>query len=666
MRRFALFALCAFGLAACDPELPPDGTPPEPVGSANWLVTFDTCDDLKTRVTDSWLEQLVQGRYGYGWGWLEDDVDASPNTGSDAPTDYSETNVQEEGVDEPDLVKTDGTHIYVVESGHLFVVDSWPVEEANIVADLAFDDINPFSMFLYGDRLALFSYDYGAFEQTDEDWRYGYGTRITLIDVTDRANPSIEREVSVEGWFADARLINDDMYVVVNAYMGMPYALWDELWNEELNLPEMDWEASPEDQEAARDEAREILRPIVTAAVAAIDIDALLPRKNDSLSAGVEPLVACEDVYRPNELGRTSILSVVHLDLDDANSDLSTTSLMAEGWTVYASQDSLYVSQSSWWWWWGWGDLDLDTHIHKFELSAGEPQYVASGSVPGWTLDQFAFSEHDGYLRVATTDIDWWWGTGEAEGEEPANNVFVLEQRSGDLVTVGEVRGIAPNERIMSSRMQGDRGYLVTFEFIDPLFTLDLSNPYAPVVVGELEVPGFSSYIHPLGEDHLLTVGMDGTADGQLTGMAISIFDISDYANPTLAHRLTIESDDWSWSEALWNHHAFTFHRDVLSMPLYTWSGGNGFSGMLVVDVDAEDGLTELGRVSHEDLVATSTCLYEDTDEPCASDYYWYAWMRRSVVIEDNLFSLSTYGMKVNELEAPENEITSLRYWPVP
>lgn len=662
MRRTLLICLLPT-LAACPATREPVVDPPPVVDSDALLVSVASCTDLKDRVAESWLENLVRNRYS-NWGWFGEDVaDATPgDDGAEAgPTDYSETNTQEEGVDEPDIVETDGQYVYSIERDTLFITDSWPADEAHLVGSLTFDT-SVHSMFLDGDRILAFSYDYDAFGgPAATQWRGDYGTKLTVIDVSDRAAPTVLREATIEGWFADARRIDGDVYVVTNAWMGMPQELWDLLWDETLALPEFDWDGTEEEQELQRAEARDLLRPYVEAAVANYDGTTFLPRIVDG--NGVQTLNDCTDVLRPTELTEASLLNVVHFDLRQGASggELTGTTLLSSGWEVYASQDNLFVTQSSWWWWWGWGAMDLNTHIHQFQLDGTQPEYKGSGSVPGWLLNQFSLSDYEGVLRVATTDIDWWWGT-ETDDEEPANNVFTLRRSGTSLNILGEVRGIAPGERIMAARFLGDRGYLVTFEQIDPLFTLDLSDPTDPTVVGELEITGFSSYLHPIDEDHLLTVGMEGTEDGQITGLAISIFDVSDFANPTLADRLVVQSDDWSWSESLWDHHAFTFHRDTLNIPIYTWTNGVGFSGMLSVDVDVDAGLTEIGRVSHEDLVGDSLCYWGNQVD--CDDWYWYAWMRRSVVIEDNLFSLSNYGIKVTDLADPSDELAEIVYWP--
>ncbi len=722
MSRFPLLltsGLTALILTGCrdEPEPLPDADP------GYSLARFASCDDMRDYMTEAYTETLLGYRYGYGYGYdsgAEESGDDSSGGGS-GPTDYSETNVQEAGVDEPDIVKTDGEYIYYVQDDALFVVDSWPAGDAALVSEVSLGGY-PHAMFLDGDRLAVFSYvysgDYGGTEGDRESgdggsWKSYARTRVSIIDITDRTSPEVVREVDLDGYYANARMIDSDIYLITTTWMDMPSALWELAWREDAGLPAVDWDATADEVTAARDAAREILLPQVGAILAGMSEGELLPLYRDQVPGAdqaPETLLACTDIYRPPHLSYPAVMTVAHIDLADegavgVGSDVSGTGLMSDGWTVYASTENLYIAQTSWYWYWGWGESTTTTHIHRFALDGADSVYAGSGEVDGWLLSQFAMSEHDGYLRVATTDTSGWgWGwaedavstdsaesgtsggaasgtTAKAEDEDlPANNVFVLQSTDGGLEQVGALTGLAPEEQIYAVRFMGDRGYLVTFYQVDPLFTIDLSDPTAPALVGELKVPGYSSYLHPLGDDFLLAIGMDGTEDGAITGLAVSLFDVSDFANPTLATKFTLESDDWSYSEALYDHHAFTYHRGVLSFPAYTWSWDgdtgewDGFSGLIALEVDTgeESGapaLTELGRVDHADLIADSECYYaryygEDTGyDPCEVDY-WYAWVRRSVVIEDGLYSLSNYGVKVNALTEPETELARVLFYP--
>ena len=255
--------------------------------------------------------------------------------------------------------------------------------------------------------------------------------------------------------------------------------------------------------------------------------------KDTAGSNEFEPMYDCDDIYRPGTVAQYNMLSLFHVDIEEETTDA--TGLMSNGWTVYASQDNLYVTPQTSRWWWGWGPMTLDTHIHKFELNTdSEPTTLRPDLVDGWIYDQFAMSEYDDHLRVASTELDWWWGSNLNE-EDIGNNVTVLQDvGNGLLREVGSVTGIAPGEQIMACRMMGEKGYVVTFEQTDPLFTIDLSDPLNPQVIGELHIPGFSTYLHPMDGDHLLSIGMAGLDDGTLTGMAVNIFDVTDFTDPQL------------------------------------------------------------------------------------------------------------------------------------
>jgi hypothetical protein len=478
-------------------------------------------------------------------------------------------------------------------------------------------------------------------------------------------------------------MIGQDMYFVLNHWLSLPSEAWDIMWDDSLGLPEVDWNLSGEDLEAdldaKREQARQILELVIETMVANWNVDEMLPQWRDSAGSGqFEPMYDCQDLYRPSNVSQYNMLSLFHVDIEEDTTDA--TGLMSNGWTVYASQDNLYVAQTSRWWWWGWGDINLDTHIHKFELNPdAEPEYTSSGSVAGWIYDQFAMSEYDGHLRVASTELDWWWGS-NLDDEDIGNNVTVLQDvGNGLLREVGSVTGIAPGEQIMACRMMGEKGYVVTFEQTDPLFTIDLANPLAPEVIGELHIPGFSTYLHPMDGDHLLAIGMAGLDDGTLTGMAVNILDVTDFANPLLEHQYEITNPDagWSWSEALWEHHAFTYHRDVLTIPAYRYdytenSDGSYdydyFSGAISFAIDDVDGISMIGEVDHYPLVEDSQCLYslnyDYYEENVCDDWAWYANVRRNVYIEDNLFSISNYGVRITDLNDPTISIKDVLFYP--
>jgi uncharacterized secreted protein with C-terminal beta-propeller domain len=622
--------------------------PTRPALTSSSLTALKSCEDVRLYLIDVAVERILE--YRYGWWYGPGGVAWGSPEETDRPADYTTTNIQEAGVDEIDIVKTNGTHLYVTEGETLHILRSWPATE---MTELTSTDAPDWAhgLFLRDDRALVAS----RFWSSDPDASdLVSGTRLQLLDVSDPALPAELRTVDIEGWLVDARLIEGDLYAVFRSHIDLPPELWDLGWDDEIGLPDLPWDAPEHERERILDEARSILFPLVTEIIDRHGVDGALPRISDRnpLDPDAPPrqLLECSSLFRPHKASTWAVLSVVHLDLDEPG-PVSATGLMSDGWTVYASKSNLYVAQTSDWWWWGWGwePTEMTTAIHKFELgpSQAEPvRYAASGRVDGWILDQFALSEHNGYLRVAATDFDWWWGT--TEGEENTSSVTVLaDDGRGKLHRVGHVGGLGPGERIFAVRFLGDKGYVVTFEQIDPLFTLDLSDPEAPAVIGELEITGFSSYLHPIGDEYLLAIGQEADEEGRVIGMAVSIFDVRDFADPKLAHRYLIEDDEasWSWSEALSDHHAFTFHRGVLSLPAYI-SGEERFSGMLVFSVDPTDGISEIGRIDHQDLGTSDN----------------RAWMRRSVYIEDAIYSISSAGVKVNHLENPEAELARVAF----
>ena len=681
--RTLLSSLILSSTFACLPGIVPNNTdsdiPNFQPSDSPELIQFQSCEDTKSYLKEVVLNQALYRYNSYGWGFgMEDSASAEQESDGDAPSDYTTTNVQEEGVDEIDLVKTDGQFLYIAQDKALHIVDSWPVEDSHKVSTIELEGWAQ-GLFLLDDTVVVSSSYYNDTFN---------GTRFTVIDVTDRNSPLIERTIDIDGYQADARMVGSDMYFVLNHWLNLPNETWDIAYDNGLDLPDPDWDlegdALRSDLTTKREIARSILEPFVDTMVQNWDIQDLLPQWKDSAgSTEFEPMHSCTDIYRPGQIAQYNMLSLFHMDIE--NDETSSIGLMSNGWNIYASLENLYVAQTSRWWWWGWGSFDLDTHIHKFELNpSSTPEYVASGSVDGWIYDQFAMSEYDGYLRVASTSIDWWgWGDtdDDADEEEAGNNLTVLhDDEDGLLEEMGSIPGLAPGEQIQACRMMGEKGYIVTFEQTDPLFTIDLTNPRNPFVVGELHIPGFSTYLHPVGSDHLLSIGMAGLDDGTLTGMAINIFDVSDFANPELQYQYELTDPDagWTWSEALREHHAFTFHRNVLSIPAYRYNyseDDNGnyeydyFSGTLSFDIDVESntGISMLGEIDHRHLVEQSECLYSlyyDYEEAVCDDWGWYANVRRNVYIEDNLFSISNYGVLVTDLNEPSIINAEVLFYP--
>jgi len=667
------FVVGCSGTTEPDAEGSDVDSPPE---SATALRAADSCEQVRGKVVDAVTERVLRQRYRRGRGFADEGsagnrAPEGDSSSEQSPDDYTETNTQEEGVDEADIVKTDGDYIYTVDDQELVILDSWPAEETSIVGRYSVTEetdeehvdtrsIRARSLFLKGDRVAVFSNVFKSYTNRRPHGRF-HGTRITILDVSDRSDPELLNQLEIGGTMVSGRMIDGDVYLVSNSSISPRIDTWEIASSENDRLPPSEYELTEEQRRDRVDRARPIVRQMVRERMDDRSLADLFPERRLFDSDGdliwSEPMYECKDLYLPPQTTQLGVLNISHFEFSNPDR-VTTTGLLARGWTVYSSKKNLYVAMTSrfWGWGWGWVDREDESHIHKFSLdgSNGRPRYAASGSVDGWILDQFSMDEHDGYLRVATTEGGLRWGVPQDAQEESTNGLTVLDQRGSKLKTVGSVDGLARGERIFAVRMRGDKGYMVTFRTIDPLFTLDLSDPTNPTVEGELKIQGFSNYIHPLGDDHLMTIGQDADSEGRIQGVHLQIFDVGDMSDPTRVHQENISTEQWSsWSEAMWNHHAFTYHpeREVLAFPINIrdWSrnGGENFSGLLVYEANAEDGFTELGRVSHGDL---------------AGDRRWWTTVRRSIFIEDFVYSLSERGLKVNGLRNPENEYSAVSF----
>jgi uncharacterized secreted protein with C-terminal beta-propeller domain len=655
------------------------------------LYRASSCDLVRERIVDLTIDQLLQPRPYYHhyrrgpWGIQgRDDIprrsapaaesrsSAKASGGSAGPASHTSTNVQEQGVDEADLVKTDGKHIYTLHGNELLILKSWPPTQTSILTRLAVGkgNVRPTQLFLRGNRLAVFSAVYGSSPEQTVDaqgarvttYRSFHGTRISVFDISERSAPRVLRHHEVEGQMLQARMIKGDIYLVTNAPVQIPPSYWQSAATGSqppYGQDEAVW------RRWAQGVAPE-LRRRMKRALASVPITSLLPRKRQLDASegliGWKSQHECRDIYLPRSGGQLGLLSLSHLDLDHPWK-LDATAVMAGGLQVYASTDSLFVAITGGQFWWrGLGQsADVNTtQIHKFTLRGeqGRPHYAASGKVPGYLLNQFAMSEHQGHLRVASTDQGWagggWGWRGRPmpqQAEGGGNNLSVLRQQGSQLKLVGGIRGLARGERIFAVRMIEDKGYMVTFRQTDPLYTLDLSSPENPKVVGELKINGFSSYIHPLGPRHLLTIGQDADESGRVKGTHLQIFDVSNMKSPHRTHHHLFDSGEGgrSYSTAQSDHHAFTYdpRTRILAIPIQRYDYRNPqdrFDGLVLLRVGKRSGFEELGRVSHAELALQAQ------RRSCPTCTTWSPPIQRSIVMERFLYTLSSHGLKVTRL----------------
>lgn len=525
----------------------------------------------------------------------------SGNGGAGTDSGFSQTNVQEAGVDEADKIKSDGEYIYIAKGETVAVVRALP--DGTTVTSSVVKTPGPVtSLYVDGNLLVALYVPQGG---NGAPWSGGAGlpepdvrvgmpywlpvaveTGVLLVDVSDRQVPSV-----LADWVFDGNL-------VASRRIGSKLHLVQQFWPD---LPPLQYlfDGSRGGYDATVAANRAILDPLT--------LGDLLPGyrhlngNGELLDAG--RVVATADFLAPDQPQGGSVVSIISLDLDHPTDRFASIAAVLDAHHVYASPDSLYLANQRFDAMFGGGDEQLV--VHKFSLGGETITYAGSGTVPGWVLNQFSFGEADDILRIATTsglDVASW-----------KNNVYCLQAESGALRIVGRLENLARGEKIYAARFLGARGYLVTFQQIDPLLTLDLTDPTKPRLVGELKVPGYSDYIHPLGGNHLLTLGKDVALSGDVPyyqGLQLSIFDVSKLEAPTLLHQVTIGARGTD-SEALQDHKAFGFwpERNLLAIPVtlaeFTappvapWSFGDfSFRGLYVYEATPEAGFVFQGRIS--------------------------------------------------------------------
>ena len=551
----------------------------------------------------------------------DDSSAAVPTASGDVPNgdggDFSSTNVQVAGVDEPDIIKTDGNRILAVAQGRLHYVDvsgSQPRYLGSV--DLVGESGSGWGqeIFIRGDRAMVFSTSYADWLEpvaardlegdhvTAEDiiFRGGPVSLIQEVDLSNPASMEVVSELRVEGNYLSARSVGDVVWMSMSSYPAQFQFVYP---------------SGPAAEEAAEAANKQI--------AATANLGAWLPAYRFDGPGGTRAglLPECDQLYTPAEFDGFTVLSVLSFNLAEPLSTGDAASVLADGHTLYGSGQSLYLASSTP----VWAEPVVDgdsvsisaptewtTVVHKFSVSPDGPaRYEATGTVEGHLLNQFSMDEHNGYFRVATT-IGEPWNTETSESQ-----VVVLEQQGRRLTEVGKVDNLGRGERIFSVRFAGDIGYVVTFRQVDPLYVIDLADPTAPSVAGELKIPGFSTYLHPIGDGLLIGVGQDADDTGRTRGTKVSLFDVSNPANPTELD-VTVFPD--AHSEAEWDHRAFLYWapEEMVAIPLtkYDYEGDDDFFGSVALRVN-RDGVTQLGRVSHrEQQFVFEGCRPVDNDEP--------------------------------------------------
>lgn len=553
-------------------------------------------------------------------------------------SDYSGTNVQVEGVDEADVIKTDGSFIYKVRQDKVSIVKAVPSTDMSLVSEIKFgiENYNPQEMYVDGNRLVVIGYYWKQYEMPADKvsgdvrimpypyYRSKSFVRVDIYDISDKANPVSIREAELEGNYISSRKIGDSLYFATNYYTYT-----------------YDPEGNPgEVQPLYRDSA-------VSADYSSLDFKCIR--------------------YFPH-FTQTNYLNIAGLNVSDSSQKMQVESYLGGGNNLYVSLDNMFVAMQTYevvesteeitysdngevktaevvrW------DYSKPiTKIFKFALNEGQINYVATGAVEGNILNQFSMDEYNGDFRIATT-------TWSREGQ--SNNLFILDS---NMKNKSKITEIAPGERIYSVRFMGDMAYMVTFKQVDPLFVIDLSDPENPAILGQLKIPGYSDYLHPYDKTHIIGFGKDADADGRAMGMKMAIFDVSDFTNPKEMYSEYI-GDRGTHSPLLYNHKALLFSKernllafpvDLYEIPEHLKNNKNAYGmfkmqGLFVYDISLESGFNLRGTISHitdEELLKFGNVIQGSR-----------AIVERGLYIGDSLYTISEFGIMANNLYTLEQE----------
>ncbi len=498
--------------------------------------------------------------------------------------DFSDTNTQEEGVDEADLVKTDGDYIYTISGKDLVIISISETGELAETGRVALSG-RAVELYLYKNLIAAFSSvsqdevpsslhlpssSQSTSQYSDAKPEYdGYYSDnsysvVDVVDISDKTAPALVRTIQFAARYVSSRRIDGTVRAVFSTPIN---ALYVPTW---IDVPYWDMpveQAKRKVKEACNARYEENLRIINK-----ITLDDLLPSMIDSIDGETKELTTCTDIYGPETPAGSGMLTLATLDLENLADKIETLAVIGEEGQVYSSTEALYLTTSSkyvlsarasglW--------EEETSGLYKFDISSDPKKtvYRGSGTVEGRLLNQFSLGEYEGYLRVGTTSGSAWWGENSLN-----NHLTVFKEENGKLVVTGKLSDLGQGEEIYSARFIGTRGFMVTFFTTDPLYTFDLSDPTSPKTVGEWHGPGFSTYMHPFGEDKLITMGRD-----EYQRTAISLYDLSNFANPVLLERQPLVGENFETS-ALYEHRAFTLNQSsgLLLLPYFDWSSSTG------------------------------------------------------------------------------------------
>ena len=526
----------------------------------------------------------------------------------------SDTNVQVQNVDEADIVKVDDKYIYYVSGKKVVIIDAEKPETSEKIVEINFENekFYPREIYVNNQKLIIVGNEYNDTVKTEfaeidsatndmsikediinvnDDSKSG----VIIYDISNVKEPKEIRRVMVDGMYLSSRKIENYIYFVVNKYIYTPGI-------KNNNLEEL---------EQYQDQYK--------------------PKYIDTAVGEDEKYIDYDNIYCLDGTDEANYLILVGLNIDNEE-EAEIQTFLGAGQYVYSSEKNMYIATNKI----TYGDdyeiLSENTHILKVALNNGKFIFKAEADVNGQINNQFSMDENGDTFRIATTTGNIW-----TIDENTSNNLYILNDK---LEEIGKVAEFAKEEKIYSVRYVGDKAYVVTFKQTDPLFVIDLSNPSNPQILGELKIPGYSTYLHPYDETHLIGFGYDTKEDGtQITtnGLKMAMFDISDLNNPKELFKINIGDSKYTYSELLFNHKALLFSKEknIIAFPIYSSSGRKSYTRAAIYEIDLEKGFTLKGEIG---------TVTDNADEH----------INRIVFINDTYYTLSNSLVKAANMETLE------------
>lgn len=560
---------------------------------------------------------------------------AEESSSGSSPKDYSTTNIQVENVDEADITKTDGDYIYSLSDNNVVITNVANPQDIKIEAKINLVDNIPEDLILYKNQLVVIA----AKDGNGKSYSYyrNNNTVVNVYDITTKSNPLLIKEYEMHEPYYTSRCINNNLYVIASGRLRKE--------NDEI------------DRKYTEDD--------------------------------VEKEIEIKNIKRLKDVETTKQTLISKVDLDNSKEKVDINSYLIDISNAYVSENSIYLLNQKYSYnnstpeikkmfglkgiiglFEDYDEFDYsstyNTEIYKFDiLNNGIVEYKTKNKIEGKTINQYSLDEKDGHLRVALYDDE---GTRVAIFNENLNKIGITDY-------------IAKGEKMYSSRFMGDKAYLVTYKTIDPLFVIDLSDETNPKILGKLKIPGYSTYLHPYDENHLIGIGMETeevvnrdssgkvtSTTARITGMKMALFDVTDVDNPIQISQ-TVIGDRRTTSAILTNPKALLFSKEknLIAIPVNNYTEDfeisseadtyssliNSYTnynksyvaeGYFVYNINLEDGFKLKGIITHD---------VSKKNERKTYNYYYYNKSRllRGLYIDDNLYTVSETAVKVNNLD---------------